>query len=75
MAVSSTRKCLCPAKQGPWEPLNNLVRQMPPAGKAQATDAVYRANSSLRQQTMVLAATSKDIRCLVLLNENIKASA
>lgn len=67
MAVSSMRRHVYPAEQDPWEPLNNLVRQMP-------------CQESLRPQMLcagqtlleveadgVGVVTSKDIRCLALL--------
>lgn len=75
MAVSSMRKHVYPAEQDPWEPLNNLVRQMP-------------CQESLRPQMLcagqtlleveadgVGVVTSKDIRCLALLNESLRLIA
>lgn len=74
MAVSSMRKCVCPAERAPWEPSNNLERQMPQQASLRPQMLYAGQTAPLGEDDGVCAATSKDIRCLVLLNGNIKAS-
>lgn len=65
------RKHVYPLEQDPWEPLNNLVRQMP--RQASLRPQMLCAGQPLLEVEAdgVGVVTSKDIRCPALLNESL----